>query len=174
MFTLKLQCYDFNFHVSRSNVANFYQFYSTVIHLVIVIRNGQSGNTNRLNRNLYVMLKFTEWPKTPGITSKKTWLSLKGISCLQVTFVLIWMKQTLIWFNFQRDGTGNRLSNTKHTFAESLQLQRSVLDQSMCILKAGSLSSSYDGQAKYKEKASDVSDPNQNGDTKCNSKLKFT
>ena len=26
---------------------------------------------DRLNRNLYVMLKFTERPKTPGITSKK-------------------------------------------------------------------------------------------------------
>ena len=26
----------------------------------------------RLNRNLYVMLKFTERPKTPEITSKKT------------------------------------------------------------------------------------------------------
>ena len=25
----------------------------------------------RLNRNLYVMLKFIERPKTPGITSKK-------------------------------------------------------------------------------------------------------
>ena len=25
----------------------------------------------RLNRNLFVMLKFTEWPKTPGMTSKK-------------------------------------------------------------------------------------------------------
>ena len=37
----------------------------------IVTRNGQSGNTGRLNRNLYVMLKFTERPKTPGITSKK-------------------------------------------------------------------------------------------------------
>ena len=31
----------------------------------------------RLNRNLYVMLKFTERPKTPGITSKKSWLSLR-------------------------------------------------------------------------------------------------
>ena len=37
----------------------------------IVIRNRQSGNTGRLNRNLYVMLKFTERPKTPGMTSKK-------------------------------------------------------------------------------------------------------
>ena len=53
----------------------------------------------RLNRNLYVMLKFTERPKTPGITSRKTWLSLKGISCLQVIFALIWMEQTLIWFS---------------------------------------------------------------------------
>ena len=26
----------------------------------------------RLNRNLYVMLKFTEWPKTLGMTSKKS------------------------------------------------------------------------------------------------------
>ena len=34
----------------------------------------------RLNKNLYVMLKFTEQPKTPGMTSKKTLLSLKGIS----------------------------------------------------------------------------------------------
>ena len=25
------------------------------------------------------MLKFTERPKTPGITSKKTWLSLRGM-----------------------------------------------------------------------------------------------
>ena len=53
-------------------------------------------------------------------------LSLKGKSCLQVVFVLIWMKQTLIWFNLQRDGTGD-------TFAESLQLQMSVLHQSMSI-----------------------------------------
>ena len=37
---------------------------------------------NVFNRNLYIMLKFTEWPNTPGITSTKTWLSLKGISCL--------------------------------------------------------------------------------------------
>ena len=37
----------------------------------IVIRNRQSGNMGRLNRNLYVMLKFTERPKTPTITSKK-------------------------------------------------------------------------------------------------------
>ena len=34
-----------------------------------------------LNRNLYVMLKFTKRPKTPGMTSKKT---LKEISCLKV------------------------------------------------------------------------------------------
>ena len=35
------------------------------------------------------------------------------MSCLQVIFVLIWMKQTLIWLNLQRDGTGNKLSNIK-------------------------------------------------------------
>ena len=112
----------------------------TLLSFIIVTRNGYSGNMGRLNRNLHVMLKFTERPKTPGITSKKTWLSLKGVSWLQVIFVLIWMKQTLIWFNLQRDGTGNRLSNV-------------ILRQSMRIFKAG-LSSSYDvmrWQAKYKK-----------------------
>ena len=44
-------------------------------------------------------------------------------------FVLIWMKQRLIWFNLQRDGTRNGLSNIKETFAENLQLQMSVLHQ---------------------------------------------
>ena len=83
------------------------------------------------------------------------------------------MKKTLKWFNLQRDGTGTGLSNIKNTFAESLQLQMSVLHQSMCIFKTG-FSSSYDGQAKYKEKQPDVSDPNQNVETTGNSKLKFT
>ena len=73
------------------------------------------------------------------------------MSCLQVIFVLIWMKQTLIWFNLQRDGNGNGLSNIKDTFAESLELQMSVLLQSMCIFKAGP-SSLYNCCAKYKEK----------------------
>ena len=40
--------------------------------------------------------------------------------------VLIWMKETLIWFNLQRDRTRNGLFNIKETFAESLQLQMSV------------------------------------------------
>ena len=43
----------------------------------------------------------------------------------------------------------------------------------MCIFKAG-LSSSYDDCAKYNEKVPDVSDPNQNVETTCCSKLKFT
>ena len=98
---------------------------------------------------------------------------MRGIGCLQVIFVLIWIKQTLIWFNLYRDGTGNGLPSTKYAFSESLQLQMSVLHQSMCIFKAG-LSSSYDGWVKYKEKVPDVSDPNQNVETTCNSKLKFT
>ena len=81
----------------------------------------------RLNRNLYVIWKLTERPKTPGMTSKKkTLLSQKGISCLQVIFVLNWMKQTLIWFNLKRDGTGNGLSNIKDTFAESWQVATNI------------------------------------------------
>ena len=37
------------------------------------------------------------------------------------------MKQRLIWFNLQRDGTRNGLSNIKETSAENLQLKISVL-----------------------------------------------
>ena len=85
------------------------------------------------------MLKFTEWLKAPGITSKTTWLSLKGISCFQVIFALTWMTQKLIWFNLQRDGTRNGLSNIKDTFAESLQLQMSVLHQRMSIFQSSML-----------------------------------
>ena len=57
-----------------------YKFNKNLLNQTIVIRNRLSGNTGRLNRNLYVMLKFTKRPKTPGMTSKKTLLSLKGIS----------------------------------------------------------------------------------------------
>ena len=63
-------------------------------------------------------------------------------------FRLTWMKQTLIWFNLQRDGTGNGLSNIKDTFAESLWLQMSVLHEIMCIFKASF--SLHDGYVKYK------------------------
>ena len=68
----------------------------------------------------------------------------------------------LIWFNLQRDGTGNGLSNLN-------------LNQRMCIFKAG-LSSSYDVMAgqNIKKSTYTVSDPNQNVETAYNSKLKFT
>ena len=46
------------------------------------------------------------------------------------------MKQTLIWFNLQRDGTRNGLSNIKVAFAESLQLQMLVLHQRMSIFQS--------------------------------------
>ena len=49
------------------------------------------------------------------------------------------MKQRLIWFNLQRDGTRNGLSKIKETFAEHLQLQMSVLHQSMSIFQGWSL-----------------------------------
>ena len=62
--------------------------------------------------------------------------------------MLIWVKQRLIWFNLQRDGTGSGLSNIKDTFAESLQLQMSVLYLQGWPLK----SSSYDGWPKCKKK----------------------
>ena len=45
----------------------------------------------------------------------------------------------MIWFNLQRDGTRNGLSNINKTFAESLQLQMSVLHQRMSIFQSSML-----------------------------------
>ena len=90
------------------------------------------------------------------------------------------MKQRLIWFDLQRDGTRSGLSNIKETFPENLQLQVSVLCQFFAfwpnyehIFQEAGLSSSYmmAGQTKCKEKVPDVSDTNQNAETTCNSKL---
>ena len=66
------------------------------------------------------MLKFIEQPKIPGMTSKKNIASPEGNKLFTGDFLLIWMKQTLIWFNLQRDGTRNGLSNIKETFTENL------------------------------------------------------
>ena len=88
----------------------------------------------RLNSNLSVMLKFTERPKTPGWLQKSIAFPDRNKQ-FAGNFVLIWMKQTLIWFSLQRDGTRNGLPNIKETFAENLQLQMSVLHQSMSIFQ---------------------------------------
>ena len=120
------------------------------------------------------MFRFAERPKIPGITSKKNMPFPEGNKLYAGDFQANLMKQTLIWFSLQRDGTGNGLSNVKDTFAENLQLEMSVLHQSMRIFKAG-LSSSYDGGwTKYKEKVPVVSDPNHSVEATCNSNLKFT
>ena len=85
------------------------------------------------------------------------------------------MKQKLIWFNLQIDGTRNGLSNIKKTFTENLQLKMSVLCTKVWPFSKAGLSSSYmAGQNKCKEKVPDVSDPNQNVETTCNFILTFT
>ena len=84
------------------------------------------------------------------------------------------MKQRLIWFNLQRHGTGNGLSNFKKTFTENLQQKMSVLCTKVWAFSKAGLSSSYmAGQNNCKEKVP-VSDPKQNAEATCNSKLKFT
>ena len=84
------------------------------------------------------MLKFTKRPKTPGMASKNIAFP-EGNKLFAGDFALIWMKQTLICFNLQRDGTRNGLPNIKETFAESLQLQMSVLHQRMSIFQSSRL-----------------------------------
>ena len=78
--------------------------------------------------------------------------------------VLIWMKQALIWLNLQKDGTSRKFAATNISSAPTYVY--------FPVFNAG-LSSSYDGWAKCKEKVPGVSDPNQNIETRSNSKLKF-
>ena len=105
---------------------------------------------------------------------KKTWLSLKGVSCLQVIFVLIWVKKTPIWFNLQRDGTGNGLSNINDTFCRKFAATNVSSAPTYVHLQGSCLSISYDGWAKYKDQVCDVSDPDQNVAKTWHSQLKFT
>ena len=58
-------------------------------------------------------------------------------------------------------------------FSEIFQLQISVLHQIMCIFKAD-LSGLSDDCTKYKATVPDVSNPNQNIERACISKLKLT
>ena len=77
----------------------------------------------------------------PSGPKHRGWLqkNIEGNKLFAGDFVLIWIKQTLIWFNLQRNGTRNGLSNIKKTFAESLQLQMSVLHQRMSIFQSSML-----------------------------------
>ena len=81
------------------------------------------------------MLKFTERPKALGDEFKKNMAFPEGNKLFTGDLCAIWMKKTRLWFNLQRAGTENGLSNIRDTFAESLQLQMSVLHQSMHILR---------------------------------------
>ena len=80
-------------------------------------------------------------PKHRGWLQKTNIAFPTGNRLFEGDFVLIWMKETLIWFNLQRDETRNELSNIKETFAESLQLQMSVLHQRMSIFQSSMLAS---------------------------------
>ena len=62
-------------------------------------------------------------PSGPKHRGWLTLLFLKGISSFAGDFVLIWMKQRLIWFNLQRGGARNGFYNIKKTFTENLQLK---------------------------------------------------
>ena len=76
--------------------------------------------------------------------------NIEGNKLFAGDFVLIWMKQTLIWFNIQRDGTRDGLSNIKETFAEVLQLQMSVPYQRTNIFQSSMLVSHDEQNVKKK------------------------
>ena len=91
------------------------------------------------------MLEFSERPKTPEMTSKKILLSLKGISCLQVIFVLIWMRRDKRWYGpiYKEMELEMDCLTFKETLAESLLEQMSVLHQSMSIFQSSRLVSQF-------------------------------
>ena len=84
------------------------------------------------------------------------------------------MKQRLIWFSLQRDGTRNGLSNIKEILQKITAKNVNFLHQSMSIFQGWSQVHMMAGQNKWTEKVPGVSDPNQYVETTCNSKLKFT
>ena len=67
-------------------------------------------------------------------------------------FVLIWMKQRLIWFNLQTDGTRNWLPNIKETCTENLHLKMLALCTKVWAFSKAGLSSLYDGKINVKKK----------------------
>ena len=84
------------------------------------------------------------------------------------------MKQTLMWFNLQRYATGNGVSNITNTFAESLQLQISVLHPSICIIQSSRLVSQVHMMAGQNVKKKHLLYQIPMKMSKLNSKLKFT
>ena len=91
-----------------------------------VTRNGLSGTRAVLIKIFMLCWNLPSGPKHQGWLQKNIAFP-EGNKQFCWDFVLIWMKQSLIWLNLQRDGTRNGLSNIKETFEENLQLQMSVL-----------------------------------------------
>ena len=109
---------------------------------------GESGAPSLLQKEKDRSAKFDVskvllFPGIENITNQKKRCFLLGNKLLAGDFVLIWMKQTLIWFNLQRDRTRDGLPNIKETFSESLQLQMSVLHQRMSIFQSSRLVSQF-------------------------------
>ena len=80
----------------------------------------------------------------------------------------------LIWFSLQRYGTRNGLSNIKETYRKCAATNASSAPKYEHLPRLVSQVHVMAGWAKCKEKVRDVSDPNQNVGTTCNSKLKCT
>ena len=81
------------------------------------------------------------------------------------------MKQRLIWFNLQRDGTRNGLSNIKETCRKFATINVSSAPKYEHLPRLVSQVHNMAGQ--NVKKVPDESDLNLNVETKCNSKLKF-
>ena len=117
-----------------------------------------SGNTGRVNRNVYGILKFTKQPKTLKITFKNMPFSEGN----QLFSGAVLQKVNAGMRQFTKKQIGKWIVKHQEYFCRRLPV------------KVSSLSSLSDGWAKYKEKVPDVSDSNQNVETTCNSKLRFT
>ena len=91
------------------------------------------------------MLRWNSPSGPPEMTSKKILLSLKGISCLQVIFVLIWMRRDKRCYGsiYKEMELEMDCLTFKETLAESVLEQMSVLHQSMSIFQSSRLVSQF-------------------------------
>ena len=93
-----------------------------VFILIIVTRNGKIVWKHRpsIQKSLWY-LEIYQTAQNNGDQYQKTWQALKGISYLQELFMLLWIKQRLVYFKLQRSKIGNKFSCIEDSFSERFQ-----------------------------------------------------
>ena len=119
----------------RSLIFVEFELHYTVLYCVSIVTRTNRLETRDVSIEIFIYVKIYRAAQHTGDDFEKNIAFPEGNKQFAGDFVRIWMKQKLIWFNLQIDGTRNGLSNIKETFAGNLQLQMSVLRQSISIFQ---------------------------------------